>query len=89
MRSPDLQTYVDNPLSLITLLQDVPQSEYVPTFSSPYPESCLLQSWSKLVETNEYHTLFTSHLTNERVETFLSPSAQCCFMGLPIHPASI
>ena len=32
-----------------------------------------LQSWSKLVETNEHHTLFTSHLTNEWVEIFSSP----------------
>ena len=45
-----------------------------------------LQSWIKLVETNEYHTLFANHLTNERVETLLSPSppVQCCFIGLPI-----
>ena len=33
-----------------------------------------LQLRTKLVEAMQYHTLFANHLTNERVETRLSPS---------------
>ena len=47
-----------------------------------------LQSWTKVVETNEYHTFVKNVLTYKRVRNILSPlsPAQYCFLGFAIHP---
>ena len=49
----------------------------------------LLQSWTKLVETNTFSLFFASFLSFRRVESISSPSppTQCCFMGFAVRQA--
>ncbi len=46
-----------------------------------------LQSWTKLVETNAFHTFFTDVLTYKRVKIFYPPlpPTQCCFLRFAVQ----
>ena len=49
----------------------------------------LLQSWTKLVETYDFHALLTNVSTCKRVQNILSPSppTQCCFLRFAVQQA--
>ena len=52
-------------------------------------DSSKLQSWTKLVETYDFHAFLTNVSTCKRVQNILSPSppTQCCFLRFAVQQA--